>query len=219
MTIISRPAAIIALLLIFLLAGLLGGPGNLIDVTMIHWLTAIRHSHPQFTSLMVVVTQVGSIYATLGLGLLASTALAIRHHRRAAILLAALTIAERLTVDGLKLVIGRPRPGFDLHPVATSSSSFPSGHSANSMAVFVAVALIAAPPAWRRSALAIAICVSCTVGLTRIFLGVHWPSDVVGGWALGLLIVGLFAIAGRRSGAIETQHDVVGRHLPPSGEH
>jgi undecaprenyl-diphosphatase len=218
MTIISRPAAIIAMLLIFVLAGLLGGPGNSVDVAVIHWLAAIRHSNPQFTSLVVAMTQLGSIYATLGLGLLMSAALAFRHHRRAAILLAAITIVERMTVDGLKLVVGRPRPGFDLHPVATSSSSFPSGHSANSMAVFVAVALIAIPPAWRRSALAIAMCISGIIGLTRIFLGVHWPSDVVGGWALGLLIVGLFVIAGRTSGAIEAQHDVVGRHLPPSSE-
>jgi undecaprenyl-diphosphatase len=218
MKIFSSPATLIVLLLIFVLAGLVGGPGNPFDVAVIHWLGGIRHSNPQFTSVTVVLTQLGSIYATLGLGLLATALLAICNRYRAAILLATTVIVERLTVDGLKLVIGRPRPDFDLLPVATSSSSFPSGHSANSVAVFVAVAMIAAPLAWRRPALAAAIFLSLVIGLTRIFLGVHWPSDVIGGWAWGLLAVALALAAGRRSGAIEAQHDVVGRHGSPVGK-
>ena len=212
MKIFSSPATYIVLGLIFFLAGLLGGPANQFDVGIIHWLAGIRHSYPQFTSFTVVLTQLGSVYATLGLSLLASALLVVRKKNRAAALLAATVIFERLTADGLKLVMGRPRPAFDLHPVVTHSSSFPSGHSANSMTAFVAIALIAAPPAWRRPALATAICLSLIIGITRIFLGVHWPSDVVGGWSLGLMIVGLSVIAGRRSGAIETQHDVVGGH-------
>lgn len=208
----SYPATLILMLLAFVLAGLFGGAQNPFDVAVIHWLGGVRHSHPQFTSFTVVLTQLGSVYATLGLGLLATTLLSICRKPKAAFLLAATVIIERLAVDGLKLVIGRPRPAFDLHPVVTSSSSFPSGHSGNSMAVFVAIALIAAPPAWRRTALATAICLSLIIGITRIFLGVHWPSDVVGGWSLGLIIVGLAVIAGRKSGAIEAQHDVVRGH-------
>lgn len=86
------------------------------------------------------------------------------------------------------------------------------------MAVFVSVALIAAPPAWRKPAVMFAILMSILVGFTRPYLGVHWPSDVIGGWALGLIAAGLAFAWGRRSGAIEAQHDVVGRHLPPVRE-
>lgn len=218
MKIFSNPATICALVLVSLLAGLFGGPENPFDIAMIHRLTDIRHTQPQFTSLVVIITQLGSVYATLGLGLLASGWLAVRSKARPAMLLASTVIIERLTVDGLKLVIGRPRPDFDLHPVMTHSSSFPSGHSANSMAVFVAVAMIAAPPAWRRPALAVAISLGLIIGATRPFLGVHWPSDVIGGWALGLLVVALAMAAGRRSGAIEAQHDIVGRHSSAVGE-
>jgi undecaprenyl-diphosphatase len=214
----SSRATLTVLLLIFVLAGLFGGPDNPFDVAVIHWLGGIRNAHPQFTSFTVVLTQLGSIYATLGLGLLATALLAIRTRYRTAILLATTVIVERLTVDGLKLVIGRPRPDFDFLPVVTSSSSFPSGHSANSMAAFVAVAMMAAPIAWRRPALAAAIVLSLIIGMTRIFLGVHWPSDVIGGWAWGLLVVALALAAGRRSGAIEAQHDVVGRHGSPVGK-
>ena len=212
MKIFSSPVAICALVVVFLLAGLFGGPENPFDIAMIHRLADIRHAHPQFTSFVVIVTQLGSAYATLGLGLLASAWLAFRKKLRPAILLAATVIIERLTLDGLKLIVGRPRPDFDLHPVMTHSSSFPSGHSANSLAVFVAVAMIAAPPAWRLPALAIAISLGLIVGATRPFLGVHWPSDVIGGWAWGLLVVALCLAVGRRSGAIEAQHDIVGGH-------
>jgi len=86
------------------------------------------------------------------------------------------------------------------------------------MAVFVSIALIATPPAWRKPALFLAIFLSILVGFTRPYLGVHWPSDVVGGWALGLVAAGIAFAWGRRSGAIESQHQVVGGHLPPVRE-
>jgi undecaprenyl-diphosphatase len=63
--------------------------------------------------------------------------------------------------------------------------AFPSGHSANAMAVWLAVALLAAPERLRVPAVAAALAVALLVGLSRLVLGVHWPSDVAGGWALG----------------------------------
>lgn len=218
MTIFSRPTVIAVLAIVLILTFLLGGPENRWDVAAIHWLMEARHAHPQFTSFVAVLTQLGSVYATLGLGLLASAILYWRGKRPLAWLLAGTVVGERLILDGLKLIVGRPRPDFDLHPVMTHSSSFPSGHSANSMAVFVAIALLAAPTMYRRAALAIAVCASLLVGMTRPFLGVHWPSDVIGGWTLGLLIVAGALRIGRRSGAIEAEHHVVGRHGASIGQ-
>ena len=218
MTIFSRLSVQLALLAIFLVAGLFGGPSNGWDVAAIHDLVEFRRTHVGMTSPVVALTQLGSVYATMGLGLAAAAATAFHGRRRPALLLAATVLIERLITDGLKLVVGRPRPSFDLHPVVTNSSSFPSGHSANSMAVFVAIALIAAPPAWRVRALAVAIGMSLLIGMSRPYLGVHWPSDVIGGWALGLMIAGLAVRVGLGSGAIEAQHDVVGGHLPPPGQ-
>jgi membrane-associated phospholipid phosphatase len=218
MTNFSRPSVLLALTAIFALAALIGGPGNPFDVTLNNWAAGLRQPNPQLTSLIVILTQFGSIYATVGLGLASCAWLAFRRRFRVATLLAALVIVERLSVDGLKLAISRPRPDLELLPLMPGSFSYPSGHSANSMAVFTAIALLAAPPAWRRLALAIAIALGLVIGMTRIFLGVHWPSDVIGGWAWGLLLVGLMLEAGRRSGAIEAQHDVIGGHLPPASQ-
>lgn len=220
MTFFCRPVAIVCLALVALLAGLLGGPHNSLDVAAIHRLAIIRHSQPQLTSFVAVLTQLGSAYATLGLGALVSLWLLWRGNRGLATLLAATVVVERVTMDGLKLVIGRPRPWFEAIPAMPQNSSFPSGHSGNSMAVFVAVALIATPPAWRRPALALAIGASILIGLTRPYLGVHWPSDVIGGWSLGLMTVGLAIAVGKRSGVtgLEPQHDIVRRHSLPIGE-
>ena len=214
MRIFSRPAVLVALMLVFLLAFLFGGPENIVDVGAIRQSLGLRIANPNFSAAMIAVTQTGSAYATLGLGAIAALWLWLRGARDRAYLLAAMVIAERLTMDGLKLLVGRPRPSIDAHPVATHSSSFPSGHATNTMAVFVGIALFVAPAAYRKQAVIAAVSMSLLVGFTRPFLGVHWPSDVIGGWALGLAAVWIAVQVGNRSGMLplEPQHDVVGGH-------
>ena len=63
--------------------------------------------------------------------------------------------------------------------------AFPSAHAANSMVAWLGLALIAAPPKARPAAVAAALALALTVGLTRLVLAVHWPSDVIGGWSFG----------------------------------
>jgi undecaprenyl-diphosphatase len=72
------------------------------------------------------------------------------------------------------------------YPVTVSSMSFPSGHAANTMTSFLAFALILAAARHRRAAIAVAVGASVVVGLTRPLLGVHWPSDVLAGWLVGI---------------------------------
>lgn len=204
---------IAALLAAFVLLFLLGGPENSTDVALIHALDGFGDSHPQLTIFAAKVTQVGSVYATIGAGLIGTLWLFLSRRWQTGMLLLAGTMLERLALDGLKSIVGRPRPDFDLHPVMTHSSSFPSGHSANTMGVFLMVAASVAPPEWRRPALWTAVTVAIVSGLTRPFLGVHWPSDVLGGWTLGLIAFWIFLKVGETSGALtlEQQHQVVGR--------
>jgi undecaprenyl-diphosphatase len=112
--------------------------------------------------------------------------------------LIAIVVSGRLLVEYLKLWIGRPRPDLEFQAVAVQSLAFPSGHAANSMTAFVAIALFCAPKSERKVALIAAIGASLLVGLSRPLLGVHWPSDVLGGWIFGLLwAVGGWRIASR----------------------
>jgi undecaprenyl-diphosphatase len=165
--------------------GLIGGIDFPPDVAVIRHFEEVRAAYPGLTLSAVAITQAGSAWATIGGGLGVAAWLAWRRQFWLAAVLGATVVIERIALDGLKLLIDRTRPSFDLHPVLTHSSSFPSGHSGNTMAIFLTVALVAAPRQYRLAAVVSALLASLIVGVTRPFLGVHWPSDVVGGWALG----------------------------------
>jgi undecaprenyl-diphosphatase len=79
------------------------------------------------------------------------------------------------------------------------TSSFPSGHATSSMIFYLTVALaLTGGTRWHRTAVAGAVLLSLLIGTSRVMLGVHWPSDVIGGWAFGLLWVLLtLKLAGR----------------------
>ena len=97
----------------------------------------------------------------------------------------ALCVAAAVIVNPiLKQVFERPRPAAD-QLVATSSTAFPSGHTTTATAIATASAVIAWPTRWRWPVIAAAAAFSLAVAVSRVYLGVHWPSDVVGGLALG----------------------------------
>lgn len=216
-----RSGWMLALLLaLFILLGIVGGPSRQWEIAVNAALLRFRLAHPSLTPPVIALTQLGSVYATLGIGIFATMWLVAKRRVTQAAFLVAGIAAARLTSDGLKLLFDRPRPKFDLPEVVTSSGSYPSGHSANSMAIYLMVALALAAPRHRPAALTLAVVASILSGLTRPYLGVHWPSDVLGGWALGLAAVWLLVWVGNRSGVLplEQQHQVVGGHRAPLDE-
>ena len=212
----TKPLFATMLILLFVAAAVGGGPANQIEPALLQQIAEFRLAWPHLTRSVAGLTNLGGAYATLGLAAAASLYLLLQRLPARALLLAATVLLERLLVDGLKDWIGRPRPQLQVDWLP-SSLAFPSGHSANSMTAFLAAALIAAPPHLRRMAAICGAVLSVTVGLTRIYLGVHWPSDVIGGWALGLLAVIAALAIGERSGSLplEPQHQIVGGHRPP----
>ena len=90
---------------------------------------------------------------------------------------------------GLKELIGRARPAFEAGGLEYGGLSYPSGHSSG-IATLVTVGLVLAwprlGPAARRTGMVVGVGLVVLVGLTRMWLGVHFLSDVVGGWALGI---------------------------------
>lgn len=89
-----------------------------------------------------------------------------------------------------KYWIARARPDLEPHLVVVKTSSFPSGHAASSMIFYLALALaLTAHLRWHRAAASAAVLLSLLIGTSRVMLGVHWPSDVIGGWTFGMLWV------------------------------
>lgn len=116
---------------------------------------------------------------------LAALFLLWKKERRTAIILVVMPVLAGVTSDLLKEIFGRVRP--DLFPKLdhASSMSMPSGHATGAMAIFLTIALLVpVGPVKLRVALALSLAV--LVGLSRPMLAVHWPSDVVAGWLLGL---------------------------------
>ena len=217
MAIFLRPTIAVLLVVIFVMAGTAGGPAYGREASLMAALAEVRADRPNLTQAVALLTILGGAYVTLTLAGVAAIWLLARGRRGSALLLAATVLIERLMVDGLKEWLGRARPPLEAL-LLPHSLAFPSGHAANSMTAFLATALIVTPPAHRRAAALLAILLSAAVGLTRVFLGVHWPSDVVGGWALGLLSVAAAMVIGERSGTLrlEPQHEIVRRHGPES---
>jgi len=128
-----------------------------------------------------IVTVFGTLPVTATVAVLA--ALALRRRPAEVATLAAAVVAIYIAVHVTKAATDRPRPPDPL--VDASLSSFPSGHAAYST-IYVAVAL-----ATRRTALAVlAILLALAIGATRLYLRVHWATDVLAGWALGAAIFG-----------------------------
>jgi membrane-associated phospholipid phosphatase len=96
------------------------------------------------------------------------------------------TLLGRGITEIQKIQIGRLRPDDGLHLAETLSLSYPSGHSANAMMTYLSLALLL-PAVRRKRWIAAALALAVLVGLSRVMLGVHWPSDVVGGWTYGAL--------------------------------
>jgi membrane-associated phospholipid phosphatase len=211
MTIFFQPIFVAFLAMIFILSALAGGPANGLETALMEQMAMVRANSPQLTRLVLVLTEFGSAPITLSIAGAGSLWLLLHRAPGRALLLAGSVVTERLLVDGLKEWIGRPRPHLEILP---HSFAFPSGHSANSLTTFVATALLVCPPRHRRVAIAVALALTFVVGLTRIFLGVHWPSDVIGGWSFGLLSLTAALIVGQRSGvlSLKAQHEIVGGH-------
>jgi undecaprenyl-diphosphatase len=139
--------------------------------------------------------------------------LALVRHFRSMLLVLVSTVGGAVLNFALKAFFSRPRPAVVPHLAEVSSASFPSGHAMLSAIVYLTLGVLLAQLSESRwlkvYVLGVAVLLTFLVGLTRVFLGVHYLTDVLGGWMAGLawalLTVLLVRAARRRSPALREE--------------
>lgn len=193
---IVAASACAALLLLILWFGheLSEGDGASIDRAI---MLAMRvPGHPELPagpgwlpSTMRDITALGSFIVLTFVVAATAIFLALHQRMRSVALVLGATILGSVVVTVIKAIISRARPDLIDRLMVEVSHSFPSGHAANSAIVYLTLATLLFPvlPDRRMRAfvLGVALLLTFLIGISRVYLGVHWPSDVVAGWVFG----------------------------------
>lgn len=152
---------------------------------------AFRGIAPYADIPMRALTELGSAVGVICVTALLVIISAVKKHFTDFGLPVALTvIVSRIINMGIKNLLDRPRPDFKV--LEASESSFPSGHSQNNMALYIAILLaallICKLPKARLTLKIVCIALPIIIGLTRIYFGVHYISDVISGWSIGVMV-------------------------------
>lgn len=149
----------------------------------------VQHREQWLTTVMKTATLLGNYRLLIPLvvvvGLVCS---ALEHRFRPFMLLVATYTGAVVLTWALKTLVGRSRPTRTLALGAFHGPAFPSGHALQAVAVWGAVAYLVAAGASRPIRIALwcaAVTVAAVVGVSRMYLGAHWLTDVIGGWMLG----------------------------------
>ena len=184
-----------ALLFLLLARWVLAGDSMVFDL----WICDTVHSwaSPFLTSVLLGITMLGSEWVMLPLGAVLVWRLATLRRRRHAILLAAGSLGAELVSQVLKLAFHRVRPPvfFGLTPV--ENYSFPSGHAFVGAVFYGLLACILVEFYSRRrvEAIAAAMLTVLLIGLSRVYLGYHYPTDVIGGWTCAAAWLAMLKLA------------------------
>jgi undecaprenyl-diphosphatase len=196
LVIVTAAALIFTLLL--LLVRLRWAPLESADHSAAAWLNSLVAGHPALVDVVKAVTWLGSggvLWTLIGA---ASVVLALRRRWRLTAYLLVTGAGELVLDPVLKALVGRLRPVV-AHPIAHGNgNSFPSGHALGSIVCYGALFLVFLPAVrgtGRRVLTAVIVILIAAIGISRLLLGVHYLSDVLGGWALGLAWLGITAFA------------------------
>lgn len=189
-----------AFVALWLLVGLRWGPLLRLDTRAVTGAHGFALHHSWSPAVSRIVTDLGSPIAVDVVTVVAAVLALARRWIATAIVIAAARLGELASVTVVKQVAERARPVFG-QPLATAGGySFPSGHAAGSAALYGVLVLLAVPAlaGWRRVAVVLAGTVFVlAVAASRVLLGVHYPSDVVAGMALGVAWAAAAVAAGR----------------------
>jgi membrane-associated phospholipid phosphatase len=141
------------------------------------------------TTLLNTATTIGGMVGLGAIVAVVAAMLLVRKERASAVFVVVTAGAGALLNLGLKMVFARTRPDLASALAVARWYSFPSGHAMSSFITFGALAYIALRQPWpwaaKSAGLAITLTIVVLVGLSRVYLGVHWASDIAAGWSAG----------------------------------
>jgi membrane-associated phospholipid phosphatase len=150
-------------------------------------LRAVEHLHGAvLTDIMRALTFFGGVVGGTVLAAALVVALVVLHRRRDALFVAAAVAGAGVLQYVAKLAFARPRPAVFPPLVAVTTTSYPSGHAMASATLAMAVVVVAWGTRLRRAAVAGGAAYVLVIAFSRLYLGVHNPSDIVAGWCLAL---------------------------------
>ncbi|MCC2630875.1 MAG: hypothetical protein K0S38_684 [Candidatus Paceibacter sp.] len=196
-------SAIIFFLIFFGLAIALstaGAPAHTlvsVDNAIIAWIAPLRTS-PLLAQSMVVITYLGNPEIIIALEIALLVFILLAHRKKIAILFLGGIVGGEILSLVFKHLLARNRPEEILFHVSRVGFAFPSGHALLGTIFYGSLGLFAAHLATKKLHKKLIVIATALiiflVGFSRIYLGVHWFSDVVGGWALGLSVLSLIAV-------------------------
>ncbi|MGC2003555.1 phosphatase PAP2 family protein, partial [Trebonia sp.] len=191
-------AAALLFTLLLLLVRLRWAPLESADHGAATGLNSLIAGHPVAVRIVKAVTWLGSGGVLWTLTGAAAVVLAVRRQWRLTAYLLVVGVGELVLDPALKALVGRLRPVV-AHPIAYGNGdSFPSGHALGSIVCYGALFLVFLPAVrgtWRRVFTAVIVTLIAAIGISRLLLGVHYISDVLGGWTLGITWLGITAFA------------------------
>ena len=168
------------------------------DLSVVHASTALVDDRAWVVTVLRLVTNLGGTAAAWLLMLVTVVWLLIRRLNGLAAYVTVTGLGAGALIVGIKELVARTRPNVEMVVATATEASFPSGHALGSTVTYGVLLLVflpTAPVTWRRRIAGTVVTLVVLIGLTRIGLGVHYPSDVVGGWSLGLAWLGITAAA------------------------
>jgi len=194
---LTRAAAVIGGLLVF---GAMAYPlvrGDAVEFDLPVRAAIHGWASPTLTAAMRLITMLGSEYFLMPLAVILVWHWEKRGERKAAYLLVSGSLSAEVVAQALKTLIHRARPEVFFGLVPTETYSFPSGHAFVATVYFgILAGVLAAGARWR----AVVAVMAAFLGFSRVYLGYHYPSDVVAGWALAAVWLALWpTVADRRA--------------------
>jgi undecaprenyl-diphosphatase len=157
------------------------------DRSLLLWIHSF--ANPNLDRVMLTITRLGNPSIVTTVVLVSLGILWWRHYRQEATIFASACLGAFILNTGLKMFFTKPRPQLWTRLISETSFSFPSGHALGSLVLYGIIAYLLATRYPRSSIFiySLAVILIAAIGISRLYLGVHWPTDIIAGYGIGFL--------------------------------